>query len=530
MSTVPNRSILPGSERTPLHGANAIGSVPEDERFEVTVRVRRKAPLQQTTATGFYADQKPGQRHYISRDQFVEAHGSDPADLAKVEAFAQAHRLTVVEANAARRSVFLSGRAADFAAAFGTTIDHFEHDGGTYRGRTGTLTVPSDLVDIIEGVFGIDDRPVAKPHFQRYQPAPSLGIQARAAGSSFTPPALAKLYNFPTGLDGTGQCIAIIELGGGYRTADIKAYFQSLGLPVPLVTAVRVDGARNQPSTPDGADGEVMLDIEVAAAIAPKARIAVYFAPNTDKGFLDAITMAIHDKLNRPSVISISWGASEKNWTQQALTSYDQAFQTAAALGITVCCAAGDNGSSDGETDGLAHVDFPASSPFALGCGGTKLVGSGSTIASEVVWNENINSATGGGVSDFFPVPTYQSNASIPPSVNPPNKAGRGVPDVAGDADPVTGYVVRVDGQQFVIGGTSAVAPLWAGLIALLNQKLGHPVGFLNPLLYGSIVGTGACRDITVGNNGAYSAKPGWDACTGWGSPNGVKLLQALGG
>jgi kumamolisin len=228
-------------------------------------------------------------------------------------------------------------------------------------------------------------------------------------------------------------------------------------------------------------------------------------------------------------VISISWGAAEKEWTEQAMTSFDQAFQTAAALGVTVFCAAGDNGSGDGETDGAAHVDFPASSPFVVGCGGTKLTESGNAIASEVVWNESADSATGGGVSDFFPVPSYQNAAGIPPSANPSHKAGRAVPDVAGNADPTTGYLVRVDGQEFVIGGTSAVAPLWAGLVALMNQALGHPVGFLNPLIYGSLVGTGSFQDIVSGNNGAYAAKPGWDACTGWGSPNGINLIQNLG-
>jgi kumamolisin len=274
-----------------------------------------------------------------------------------------------------------------------------------------------------------------------------------------------------------------------------------------------------------------MLDIEVAAAVAPKAKIAVYFAPNTNKGFLDAITKALHDTTNKPSVISISWGSAEKNWTGQAMTAFDQAFQTAASMGVTVCCAAGDNGSGDGAGDGKQHVDFPASSPFALGCGGTKLVASGGTITNETVWNENpTNSATGGGVSDYFPVPAYQNKAGVPPSKNPGGHKGRGVPDVAGDADPTTGYDVRVDGQELVIGGTSAVAPLWAGLIALMNQKIGHRVGFLNPLLYGSVVGTGSFRDITSGNNGAYSAKAGWDPCTGWGSPVGAKLLKALGG
>lgn len=530
MPTNSKRATVPGSEKLPLTGAKAVGPVPQDERFEVTVRVRRKTSLQSMAANGFNADQLPAKRRYMTREQYATGNGADPADLAKVAAFAQSHGLVVVETCAARRSVFLSGTASQFAAAFGTTIEQHEHDGGTYRGRTGSLTVPSDLADVVEGVFGIDDRPVAKPHFQRRNPIPA--IQPHAAGGSFTPPELAKLYSFPDGLDGAGQCIAIIELGGGYRTSDIKAYFQKLGLAVPHVKTVRVDGGKNLPTTSDSADGEVMLDIEVAAAVAPKALITVYFAPNTDKGFLDAITMAIHDTNNKPSVISISWGSAEKNWTAQSKTSFDQAFQTAAALGVTVCCAAGDNGSGDGEADGLAHVDFPASSPFALGCGGTKLVGSGTSITNETVWNENpASSATGGGVSDFFPLPAYQTATGIPPSINSPgNHKGRGVPDVAGDADPATGYAVRVDGQEFVIGGTSAVAPLWAGLIALMNQKLGHPVGFLNPLIYGSIAGTGSFRDITSGNNGTYSAKSGWDACTGWGTPIGTKLLHALGG
>ena len=531
MNTNSKRSIIIGSERTPLHNALVAGSVPEDERFEVTVRIRRKAPIPKPAGEGFYTDTKPAKRNYPVSAEFEKTHGADLADIAKVEEFAKSNGLVVVESNAARRSVFLSGNAANFSKAFGTTIEHFEHDGGTYRGRTGPLTVPSDLAEIIVGVFGIDDRPIARPHNQFYRPKPASGIQAHRASSSFTPPELAKLYNFPTGVDGSGQCIGIIELGGGYRTKDIKTYFTKLGLPVPNVTAVRVDGAKNQPSTADSDDGEVMLDIEVAAAIAPKAKIVVYFAPNTDKGFLDAITLAVHDTTNKPSVISISWGSSEKNWTAQALNSFDQAFQTAASLGITVCCSSGDTGSSDSETDGLAHVDFPASSPHALGCGGTKLTASGTTtILNEVVWNESHDSSTGGGISGFFPVPSYQNASAIPPSANAPHKPGRGVPDISGDADPATGYTVRVDGQDFVIGGTSAVAPLWAGLIALFNQKLNHRVGYLNPLIYGSIAGSGAFRDITSGNNGAYTAKNGWDPCTGWGTPNGVNLLHALGG
>jgi kumamolisin len=275
-----------------------------------------------------------------------------------------------------------------------------------------------------------------------------------------------------------------------------------------------------------------MLDIEVAGALAPAAQIVVYFAPNTDRGFLDAIQAAIHDNQNRPSVISISWGGPEPSWTAQALQAYDQAFQEAAALGITVCCAAGDDGSSDGLSDGYAHVDFPASSPHVLGCGGTRLEASSTAISQEVVWNDGtMAGATGGGISEFFALPAFQNHASVPPSVNPGGKQGRGVPDVAGDADPATGYLIRVDRHQAVFGGTSAVAPLWAALIALINQQLGHPVGYLNPLLYsGQITTGGALHDITTGNNGAYQARQGWDPCTGLGTPDGARLMQILAG
>jgi kumamolisin len=512
----------------PIAGARSVGPVAADERFEVSVRVRPQTALPTLAAAPHLGDQLPPQRRYMSHEEYAAAYGANAQDLARVEAFARSHGLVVVETSAARRTVVLSGTAGAFGAAFGVSLEQFDHPDGSYRGRTGPVQLPADLVGIVEGVFGLDDRPQAKPHFQRHRPAGDA--QSRAAGGSFTPTQLAQLYNFPSGLDGTGQGIALIELGGGFRTADIQAYFGQLGLPVPTVKAIRVDHATNHPTTPDSADGEVMLDIEVAAAIAPKAVIAVYFAPNTDRGFLDAITTALHDPVNKPTVISISWGAPESSWTPQAMQQFDQAFQAAAALGVTVCCAAGDNGSGDGASDGRAHVDFPASSPFTLACGGTNLTASGTTITNEVVWNEGADSATGGGVSSTFPLPSYQSTAHVPPSANPGGGVGRGVPDVAGDADPATGYQVRVDGQTFVIGGTSAVAPLWAGLIALMNQHLRHSVGFLNPLLYGSLVGKGVFHDITSGNNGAYAAQAGWDACTGWGTPDGSRLLNALGG
>jgi kumamolisin len=343
---------------------------------------------------------------------------------------------------------------------------------------------------------------------------------------------VASLYDFPEGTDGTGQTIAIIELGGGYTQSDLDMYFSGLGIATPSVTAVGVDGASNSPGDP--ADGEVELDIQVAGAVAPNAAQLVYFAPNTDQGFINAIAQAVHTT-PPPIVVSISWGQSEDQWSEQSRTSMDGVFADAAALGVTVTVAAGDNGSSDdpNSTSGV-HVDFPASSPHVLACGGTQLIGdlSTNTITSEVVWNELANNegAGGGGVSDMFPLPSWQANVGVP-TIAGGTSTGRGVPDVAGNADPVTGYLVVVDGKQQPIGGTSAVAPLWAGLIARLAQATGKKFGLLQPLIYGGVSEGAAAQgfnDITEGNNGAYSAGPGWDATTGLGSPSGQALLTHL--
>jgi kumamolisin len=523
---------VPGSERSPLQGSRSTGAADPKERIEVTVVLRHApsadGPAQKAAGAGSIKE-----RAYLTREQLEAAQGAAADDIARVEAFARQHGLDVVDASRARRSVVLSGTVGAFSTAFGVTLTRYEHPTGAYRGRTGTVQVPEELGPIVQAVLGLDDRPQSTAKFRVHRPAEgSRGVRA-AASTSFTPPQLARLYDFPTGLDGSGQCIAIIELGGGFQNDDLTTYFAQLNLPLPQVTSIAVDGAHNQPAgDPNSADGEVMLDIEVAATIAPKAMIAVYFAPNTDRGFLDAITTAIHDTTRKPSVISISWGGPESSWTHQAMQAFDQAFQDAGTLGVTICCASGDNGSADmaQNWDGKAHVDFPASSPSALSCGGTHLDASAGSVVGEVVWNDlPAGGAGGGGVSDEFALPAWQSQSHVPPSANPGSHVGRGVPDVCGDASPRSGYIVRVDGQQTVIGGTSAVAPLWAGLIALMNQHFGHPVGYLNPVIYGLPPAANAFRDITTGNNGAYSARVGWDACTGLGSPDGTKLMDALG-
>jgi len=512
-----NRVALAGSERALVTAAEEVGPVASDQRTQVTVHLRRCA--------GRVAHAQGKALPRVSYSRFADQYGADSADIKLVEDFAHHAGLTIVESSRAKRRVVLSGTVDALAAAFEAKgVANYRSAGSshTYRARTGELTIPTELEGVVIAVLGLDTRPVAKPHFR---------IKAnQAATKSFTPLQLAELYNFPKGLTGKGQTIAIIELGGGYSTADLQKYFDQLSVRQPSVVAISVDGGQNSPGS--DADGEVMLDIEVAGAVAPEADIAVYFAPNTDQGFIDAVANAAHDETRKPSVISISWGGPEDSWTQQSQTAMNAALQDAATLGVTVTVAAGDGGSSDGVGDGKLHVDFPAASPYALACGGTTLTANGTSIESETVWNETANSegATGGGVSTVFALPAYQKSAKVP--TQPQTKfKGRGVPDVAGNADPSTGYQVLVNGQNTVYGGTSAVAPLWAGLVALLNEQYGTSVGFLNPQLYPLTEST--FRDISTGNNddsglGSYSARSGWDACTGLGSPNGAALLSAL--
>ncbi len=527
MTSTRKFSVISGSERQPVRGARLIHNSHPDQTIEVSIRLRPKSEVKRRELRS--ALDKPGFKQ-MSRTDFENAHGADPADLNQIKKFAQEFGLTVRETGTevARRTVMLSGTVSNLQKAFNVELKEYSHPKGNFRGRVGAISVPADYADIVTGVFGLDNRPQAEPHFRRLAQPDKHKHKTSASTASHDPNEVAQLYDYPAA-NGTGQCIGLIELGGGFQLDDLSKYFGALNITPPQVISVSVDGGSNSPTTPDSADGEVMLDIEVAGAIAPAAKIVVYFAPNTDQGFLDAITTAVHDTTNQPSAISISWGSAESNWTSQAMTNFDDAFQAAAAMGVTVCVASGDNGSSDGVNDGNNHVDFPASSSFALGCGGTTLQTSNQQIVNETVWNDLPNGgATGGGVSNVFPLPTWQDGFGVPaPTVQ---GGGRGVPDVSGDADPNTGYNILVDGESAVFGGTSAVAPLWAGLVARINQQMGKPIGFLNPLIYAQAVEASGFHDITQGNNGAFKAVQGWDPCTGLGSPDGVPLETALTG
>jgi kumamolisin len=530
---------LAGSDRKSLPDATAAGPLDTSERAEITVLVRRRAELPAEIVAG---------PTVLTSDQLAEGYGADPADVDLVRRELGSRGLEVTAVHAATRRIKVAGTLGDLAGAFGTTLALVrspDHAGRqvTHRYREGPLYVPAALAGVVTAVLGLDTRPTAVPHF-RTRGAAGSGAAA-SPGTSYPPNQVAQIYNFPAGTTGAGQTVAVIELGGGFTTSDLDAYFGSLGIATPSVSAASVDGAANNPADTSGANVEVSLDIDVIGAVAPGAAQVVYFGPNNgDQGFVDAISDAAQ-ATPAPIAISISWGQSEDSWTAQGLSAMNQAMSDAAALGITVCAAAGDNGSTDGVTDGQQHADFPASSPYALGCGGTKLLADPSTgaVSSEVVWNELASNegAGGGGVSDQFAVPAWQASAGVPARAGGTSSGGgsgsgaggRGVPDVAGNADPTTGYNIYSGGQAQVVGGTSAVAPLWSALVARLAQATGKRFGLLQPLLYAGVT-PGAdvpgLRDITSGNNGAYSAGPGWDACTGLGVPDGTALLTRLQG
>jgi len=528
--------ILPGSERVAMPGARATGRANANATIEVSLKLRRIAPLPALTG-------RPAAT--ISRRTLAAKYGASPKDIAKVSAVFKRLGLTTVHADAGTRTVRLSGTVAAMEAAFLVRLFDYVQPDDNYRGRVGAIHVPVDVQDIVEGVFGLDNRRVVRRRRQPVRTTPTRSA-ATVPASWYIPSQLATHYNFPAG-DGTGQAVGILEFGGGYFVDDLRQFCSLAGVSVPKVTAISTDGTST--SAHDGAEGEVMLDIEVVAGVCPKATIIAYFADFTEQGWITAIDAAVHDSTNDPGVISASWGYAEDAdiWTTAAMTQVNATMQEAAMIGVTVCLAAGDDGSSDAIADGHAHVDFPGSSPYVLSVGGTTIpVKNGKQ--PDIVWKEgdglraDNGGSTGGGCSAVFPRPVWQKTVKIR-SVNPGAITGRVVPDVAANADWVASpYLLVVDGQVQANGGTSAATPLCASLIALMNAARGpgKRVGFLTPVLYqgnggttGTPVGTLGCTDVTSGENttdaiGGYPAGKGYDAVSGWGTPNGKKLLAAL--
>jgi len=498
---------IPNSERSAAAGAVAIGAADPGAKLTVSLRLRHRPGAPPLPAPGATAGIPAKSRHYMSREDYAQQHGTTGADFDAVATFAAAHGLSVTESDAGRRTAVLAGTVAQINAAFGVELQRFHTGAVSYLGHTGPASVPAELADIVESVHGLDTRQMVWP--LNRQAAPEQGTTA------LLPAQVAKLYGFPTN-SAAGQTIGILEFGGGYRTSDIQDYFQNIAhLPVPSVSFVGVDGATNSPG--GGADSEVILDIAVTGSTAPGAKLVLYFAPWSEQGIIDAVTAAIHDTTHKPSVLSISWGAPESSWGS-GTTAMSAAFAEAAQLGVSIFCASGDSGSGS-----PVDVLYPGSDPGLTSCGGTTISNVSGTSFTQMAW-----AGSGGGVSNVFPLPSWQSWARVPPSANPKGHIGRGVPDVAGNADPASGYQLILNGQSIgVWGGTSAVAPLYAGLTAVLNAVLGAPMGFLNDNLY-TFEGPYVFDDVTSGSNGSYNAGPGWDAVTGLGSINGSPMEVAL--
>jgi hypothetical protein len=521
---------LEGSERRPSPTARVVGPVDPNERISVTIVVRRRPDGEPMPDFEHFRTTRPHIRPRVSQQEFAAKYGASDDDLKKVTDFARGAGLAVEETHAARRTVVVSGSAEQMSEAFGVTLQRYEHQverrrgeqpvTETYRGRDGFIHIPQDLAGIIVGVFGLDNRRITK---RNSDPPNTVTVSVSQ---------VTQLYNFPTN-SAAGQTIAIFS-ETGYQSADISTNF---GGSPPTITDISVD-ANNDGS----ADLETTQDITIAGLAAPGSAIAVYFTTYDEKGWVDLINRVIHPNQGDPvcSVLSssfyvlngddaaVSAGASQ-NWVN-AVTA---AFQDAAVQSVTVCIASGDSGTQSKIFDGKAHVQYPGSDPWVLSVGGTTIGNINGSSFDEYVWNDD-QGATGGGVSDYFPLPSYQNGVGVPKSLND-NHVGRGVPDVAANASANSGYPLTVGGVGAIGNGTSAAAPLWAGLIAVLNAALGENVGFVNPAIYeiGSagfydIVSNPGATDNSFGGVAGYPVGPGWDACTGWGSPNGQALLNTL--
>lgn len=532
------RKKLLGSFRQPIQGERLVARFPEQREIEVSVRLRPGRRDKQREANLHLLAQSLASRTrtkpiYLERNEYQERFAASMEDVQLVTKYAKHYNLKKVESCCADRLLTFKGHSGDMERAFGTKLNRYESLLGHYRGRKGDLYLPSDLIRVIHGVFGLDHTPQSKPYAARIEnPRPAT------AGTRFEQ--IRNSYKFPLDFEGKGECIGILEFGGGISPDDYRKYFKQVGVQAPLIKFKFACGAYNDPNRNSRADEEVALDTEIAGLAAPQANIVVYFAPNTSRGWIHALSMAVHDTSDNPTVLSISWGATEDWWTEMSRRCLNEILCEAACLGITVCVASGDDGCAT-DPCGRVRATFPASSPFVMSIGGTTFENRlGRQYPAEVVWNERGRFASGGGQSDFEPRPKWQRRVKPTAASNTlcrrdPHFRGRLVPDVAGLASRV--YTIYT-GAGYVdgMGGTSAATPLWAGLIARLNEKLrpkGRCVGYITPRLYREARFQRAFRDIQQGTNDpnlatGYKADDHWDACTGWGSPNGQALLDVL--
>lgn len=531
-----------------LPPARRIRAAPDPRPATVTLVVRSRGSEEEwRKLVEELTSGRPQDRRYLTRAEFLRKWGASPRDIKAVREFAAKQRLKVVSADPFRRCVVVSGTLLQHSRAFAVEFFVVKHPLGKFRSHRGAPSVPASIHPLIECILGLDNLPAAIPHAAAAERC--HGMDRRA---------LLEAYAIPPDLHGKGQNVAIIEMGGGFHQSDLDEYFGKLGLVPPRVRTRSIDGVKNDPapkammekflssgtSTKAAADPEInmeqiewtietMTDLGMVGTIAPEASILLVQAPNDVQGQYHAVTSVIATK-NAPSVLSCSWGDQEPTLTRSIMYALDRWFQAAAVLGMTVCCSSGDLGAGimtlkNGQEKLTAH--FPASSPHVLACGGTALDPKAGT---EVAWRQttdNVGMAGGGGFSEEFPLPQWQRAAGIDPRKWIPSEMqsgeGRAVPDVAAKANLDHGYCVIVCGQGIPFVGTSAATPLWAGVVAILNEGLGARIGSFHALLYSGALHRGL-RDIVAGDTGVFHACSGWDACTGWGSPRGKALLQSL--
>jgi len=523
---------LAGSYRAAPPDATYVGEVDPDERVVLTVYLKRRTPeaFQPGSSGDLARLSKPITRRALAA-QRRRTHGRAAE---RVKKLAAKFHVAVLDIDMAQRIVVLEATARMLTDILGATLRIYDDGHSRFRARIGALAVPKEVAPWVRAILGFDQRPVSRPE-------PRLRALAGAgAGAGLWPTEVAALYGIPLDRDVSKICVGIIALGGGYLATDLNKALAMMGReapevidqPVKVVSAAPGGGAApgkgNQFGGGTVADEEIALDLQILASLLPKARIVVYFAGNTIQSLVGAINQAIFDDVNRPQVLSVSWGSAETFWSPSARDAMQGVLADAKRLNVTVLFAAGDELATGGLNDGNAHVWFPASSPYALCCGGTQPAsGGGAGANEEIVWNDG-DSGTGGGISDVFPVPAYQTGLALPPSVND-GASRRGVPDVAAAAAGTPGYRIVLNGAVVIKDGTSAVAPLWAGLIAIANAGRDRPLGFVNSALYSNPV---LFRQIEHGDNRiqgiGYDAGVGWNACTGLGVPKGAELVAAL--
>jgi len=481
-----------------------------------------------------------GTQPILDHDAFVYQFGSVEDEVNLVKDWATANGLTVTEAESGTATVKAQGTAGRMNQLFGIVLETVTDDTRTYVTHSGDITIPSEINDVVLTVLGLDNL-ITMSSYAHLDTSyvDENGFIDPTLISSPTPVDLAQAYQFPriagnNVVQGSGTCVAIVELGGGWTTQNLTSSFGRIGLPNPTVVDISVDGGVNNPSDANGS-GEVMLDIYCVGAAAPSAKIAMYFAPNSFQGFIDCITVATNDTVNNPSVISISWGTTDTNWSSLNRGLFDSALQASIVKGITTFSATGDYGVRAINGAATYTVQYPATSPYQIGAGGTVIsINNDYTIASETAWGTAGGTyAGGGGVSTLYSVPAWQTAFTAKNYPTPSvaiTLSGRGIPDVSAMA---TGYSFYYSASNTfgTFLGTSAVAPLLSAMMARINcvskSTTNGRIGYVNTQWYAAQ--TTAFTDTTVGDNHGgnpvgYVATVGWDACTGMGSPIGTKL------